>query len=101
MIGRVFWDIEPLFEKAVPKVVKELVCPVCGFGNFFFKHAHAFRRGAGQYRVDIAVKCEACALVLQFGVHISQHEYEALVKVWGKQTLDYNDVGHIKIETGG
>ncbi len=97
MIGQNIWDIFPLFNKKPPKTKHPIFCPICN-SRFFFKHAFLFRRSENQYRVDIAVKCSNCALVLQFGVHLTKEQYEKLKKVWNGDRLDYNITGHKIIE---
>jgi len=93
MIGRNIWDINSLFEKKIPKTKQIIFCPICN-GRFFFKHAFVFQRNENEYRVDIAVKCSNCALVLQFGIHLTKEEYEKLKKIWNSDRLDYRITGH-------
>jgi len=110
-IGREFWDITPLFEGKPPKPKKKIVCPVCGNDKvIWFKQAVAFQRSQDQYRVDIVVKCDSCALVgsperqnvagywngIPFGVHITREEYYELMRR-GKLRITYEDTGHVNL----
>ena len=112
MIGQKFWDISPLFKKKPPKPYKKIICPICGSDVIYFKHAYAFQRFPGQYRIDIIVKCAKCAIVdnpekwsyhewnvhtTAFGVHIDKETYTKLLKIWGKPILDYTDTGHVNL----
>jgi len=93
MIGRNFWDITPIFEGKPPKPKQKIKCPICGKDKIFFKSVSCFCRYPGQYRIDISVKCGRCALVITFGVHITEEEFEKLKGV----RFDYRQVGHINI----
>jgi len=95
MIGRELWDITPIFEGKPPRLKQRIVCPVCGNGVIYFKHASGFYRGNGQYRLDIAVKCGRCAYVMVFGVHITEEEFNKLSK--SKVRLEYKDIGHVNL----
>jgi len=90
-VGRKFWNIFPLFEKKPPKA-RNLSCPVCG-SKMYFKHAHTFKRSDGEYRMDIAVECPNCALVLVFEVHITESEYKKFVEATGG-TVTYANTGN-------
>jgi hypothetical protein len=112
LIGRKFWDITPLFEGKPPVPKKKIVYPICGCDVIWFKQAVAFKRREGQYRVDIVVKCNDCALVgpperqnkagywngIPFGVHITEEEYETLCRK-GLQRIEYTQTGHVNLNS--
>jgi len=109
-IGREFWDITPLFEGKPPKPKRKLRCPICGCDVIWFKQAVAFQRSQDQYRVDVVVKCDRCALVgpperqekagylngIPFGIHITKEEYYELMRR-GKLRITYEDTGHVNL----
>jgi len=95
MMGRDVWDISPLFERKPPRPKIRLICPWCESSAIFFKDAHVFCRRENQYRLIIALKCKNCAYVVFFGVHITEDEYVRLKEAWGKDKIDYTDVGHV------
>ena len=108
-IGRDFWDISPLFEKKAPRPKELIECPGCkNKKEIWFKHAYIHKRSSREYRVDILVKCNHCALVFRpecwspagtfaYGVHISREEYEKLKEIWGKTILEYKETGHTNL----
>jgi len=109
-IGRDFWDITPLFEGKPPKPRQKIRCPICGCDVLWFKQAVAFQRSKGQYRVDIVVKCDRCALVgpperqekagyldgVPFGIHITEEEFRKLREL-NRLRLTYEETGHVNI----
>ncbi len=99
LLGREVWDIsECLDGDGIPRLKKKIICPCCGanMDKLWWKEWRLFSfkvNGKMQYRMDIAIKCEKCALVtgqnriitthldgILFGVHLSKDEFEKLHK---------------------
>jgi len=99
MIGNEFWDLTPLLEKKPPRVKGHIRCPICGSNRMWFKHALPFKRGDNQYRVDVALKCDSCAFVPVFGVHVSEEFYRKVTEAVGNR-ITYKETGHTLIGGG-
>ncbi len=93
-IGRELWDISPAFEGKPPRYRGRVKCPFCSSRRIWFKEFHVFVRGEGQYRMDIHLKCDCCGMVITFGVHITEEEFNTLISKVGYK-VDYNKVGHV------